>query len=73
MGYPKGRSGSSSLWVTTGFKPRGRYNLISAGYKLVRVVNVTGAPLTVQEAVLNFCFVDDLAGSWKLNVRRRIL
>ncbi|MEE9145204.1 MAG: hypothetical protein V3U06_10610, partial [Candidatus Binatia bacterium] len=28
MGFPKGRSGSSSLWSTTGFKPRGRYNLI---------------------------------------------
>ncbi len=29
MGFPKGRSGSSSLWSTTGFKPRGRYNLIA--------------------------------------------
>ncbi len=37
MGFPqwscgpllhRGRSGSSSLWSTTGFKPRGRYNLI---------------------------------------------
>ncbi len=28
MGFPKGRSGSSSLWSTTGFKPRGRFNLI---------------------------------------------
>ncbi len=31
MGFPKGRSGSSSLWSTTGFKPRGRYNLITKG------------------------------------------
>ncbi len=31
MGFPKGRSGSSSLWLTTGFKPRGRYNLIAEG------------------------------------------
>ncbi len=30
MGYPKGRSGSSSLWSTAGFKPRGRYNLIDS-------------------------------------------
>ena len=30
MGFPKGRSGSSSLWSTTGFEPRGRYNLLRA-------------------------------------------
>ena len=30
MGYPKGRSGSSSLGSTTGLKPRGLYNLILA-------------------------------------------
>ncbi len=28
MEFPKGRSGSSSLWSTMRFKPRGRYNLI---------------------------------------------
>ncbi len=28
MGFPKGTIGSSSLWSTTGFNPRGRYNMI---------------------------------------------
>lgn len=45
--------------------------IVSGGYRSVRVVN--GAPpLTVQEGVLNFCFVDDLARSQKLDERRRI-
>ncbi len=29
MGFPKGRSGSSPIGRTRGFKPRVRYNLIS--------------------------------------------
>ncbi len=53
MGFPKGRSGSSSLWSTTGFKSRGRYNLI--------VLSEVEFILQVIAGVSQFLF-DDLAG-----------